>query len=152
MKRIKIGLIISIMCLVAIGCASSHSGRVYTRDQARTSQTIQMGTVELVQNVKIEGTKSPVGALAGGATGAAVGSTIGGGSGKTVATVFGAIAGGLAGSAVEEKVTQKDALEITVKLDNGNAIVVVQEADEVFAIGDRVRVLKDSDGTTRVRH
>ena len=152
MNRIKIGLIITIMCLVAVGCASSRSGKVYSRDQARKSQTIQMGTVELVHNVKIEGTKSSVGGIAGGAAGAAVGSTIGSGTGKTVATVFGAIVGGLGGAAAEEKVTQKDALEITVKLDNGSAIVVVQEADEEFAVGDRVRILKGTDGTTRVRH
>lgn len=152
MKIKKTGLVIAIMCVVLTGCASSRSGKVYSRDQARRSQTIQMGIVELVHNVLIEGTKSSVGGLAGGAAGAALGSTIGSGTGKTVAAVFGAIAGGLAGSAAEEKVTQKDAFEITVKLDNGSTIVVVQEADEVFAVGDRVRILKDPDGTTRVRH
>ncbi|RLC20247.1 MAG: hypothetical protein DRH56_10490, partial [Deltaproteobacteria bacterium] len=99
---------------------------------------------------KIEGTKSVVGPAAGAAAGGALGSTIGHGSGRTVATVLGAIAGGVAGAAVEEGVTQKDGLEITVKLDNGDAVVVVQEADVPFAVGDRVRVLTGSDGTTRV--
>jgi len=110
-----------------------------------------LGTVELVKSVKIEGTKTPVGTLAGAAAGGALGSTIGSGTGKTVAVVLGAIAGGAAGSAVEEQATKKDGLEITVKLDNGEVISVVQEADVPFSVGERVRILKGPDGTTRVR-
>ena len=105
-----------------------------------------------VQHVKIEGTKSRVGTVAGGAAGGAIGSTVGSGSGKTVATVLSAIAGGIAGSAAEEKLTRKDGLEITVKLDNGEVIAIVQEANEEFAVGERVRVLTGPQGDTRVRH
>jgi outer membrane lipoprotein SlyB len=114
------------------------------------SQTIELGTVQMVKPVKIEGTKSYVGPAAGAAAGGALGSTIGSGSGKTVSTVLGALAGGAAGAAVEEEITKKDGLEITVELDNGEAIAVVQEADVPFAVGDRVRILKGPDGTTRV--
>jgi outer membrane lipoprotein SlyB len=42
-------------------------------------------------------------------------------------------------------------LEITVKLDSGTMLAVVQEADVQFAPGDRVRLL-ESGGTTRVSH
>ncbi len=143
-------MLIAIMCFIAAGCASSRSGAVYSRDQVRKAQTVQMGTVEMVRQVKIEGTKSVVGPLAGAAAGGVVGSTIGHGSGRTVATVLGALAGGAAGAAVEEAVTKKDGLEITVKLDSGETIAVVQEADIPFAVGDRVRILTASDGTTRV--
>jgi len=152
MKIIKIGFIITIISLIAGGCASSRSGQVYSRDQARQTHTVQIGTVETVQHVKIEGTKSSIGTVAGGVAGGAIGSTIGSGSGKTVATVLSAIAGGIAGSAAEEKLTRKDGLEITVKLDNGKVIAIVQEADEEFAVGDRVRVLTGPRGNTRVRH
>jgi outer membrane lipoprotein SlyB len=78
------------------------------------------------------------------------GSTIGEGKGSTLAALGGALAGALIGSAGEEKFTRKDGLEITVKLDNGNEVAVVQEADVPFQVGDRVRVLTNSDGTTRV--
>ena len=141
-----------LICITLTGCASSRSGKVYSRDQARTAQTIQLGTVVQVEQVQIEGSKSQAGTLAGGATGGALGSAIGQGSGRTIATVVGAVVGGLAGSAVEEQVTRKTGLEITVDLDNGQALVVVQEADEAFLVGDRVRILRGSDGTTRVRH
>ena len=114
------------------------------------AQNVQLGTVEMVKPVKIEGTKSFVGPAAGAAAGGVLGSTIGSGSGKTVATVLGVLAGGAAGAAVEEGITKKDGLEIIVKLDSGNVIAVVQEADVIFAVGDRVSILTGPDGTTRV--
>lgn len=142
-----------LLCLVFIaGCAESRSGNVYTRDQARTAMTVVTGKVKDVKPVQIEGTKTPVGPLAGAAGGAALGSTIGGGSGRTVATVLGGLAGAAGGAVAEEQFTKKQGLEITVQLQNGETIAVVQEADEQFAVGESVRVMKGTDGTTRIRH
>jgi len=132
-------------------CASSQSGSVYSRDEARKTQTVRMGVVESVRAVKIEGTKTPIGTVAGGAVGGIAGSTVGSGRGAAIATVVGAVAGGLAGSAAEEVVTRRDGLEITVKLDNGSMVAVVQEADVQFHPGERVRLV-ESGGTTRVTH
>ncbi|WP_268867414.1 outer membrane lipoprotein [Methylovorus mays] len=132
-------------------CASSNSGSVYSRDEARKVQTVKMGVVESVRTVKLEGTKSPVGTAGGAVVGGVAGSTLGGGKGQAIATVLGAIVGGLAGSAAEEGLTRKDGLEITVKLDSGTMIAVVQEADDQFQPGERVRIL-ESGGTTRVSH
>lgn len=83
--------------------------------------------------------------------GGIAGSTVGEGKGSAIAAVIGAVAGGLAGSALEEAVTRKDGLEITVKLDNGSLVAVVQEATESFAPGDNVRLI-ESGGVTRVSH
>ncbi|MBN2060483.1 MAG: glycine zipper 2TM domain-containing protein [Deltaproteobacteria bacterium] len=151
MNIIRSGLTFLFLCIFITGCASSRSGQVYSRDQARQVHTIQYGTVEAIEPVTIEGTKSGLGTAAGGVAGGVLGSTIGKGSGRTIATVLGAIAGGAAGTAMEEEGTKKDGIEITVRLDAGEAMAVVQEADEVFSIGDRVRVLTDRSGTVRVR-
>jgi outer membrane lipoprotein SlyB len=150
MKMLGVALCIVSACLLATGCASSRSGEVYSRDQARKAQTVQMGTVQSVKAVKIEGTKSPVGAIAGGAVGGALGQTIGSGTGRTVATVLGVVGGAVGGSLAEEELTKKDGLEITVKLDEGKVISVVQEADVYFQVGERARVQTGPDGTTRV--
>lgn len=132
------------------GCASSKSGEVYTRDQARREQTIRMGIVESVRPVTMEGTKSAVGPMAGAAVGGIAGSTLGHGKGSAVTAVIGAVAGGLAGAAIEEGVTRRQALEITVKLDNGQFLAIVQEGDAAeFRPGDRVRLLSTG-GETRV--
>ena len=65
--------------------------------------------------------------------------------------MVGAVVGGIAGSAAEEGITRKDGIEITVKLDSGSLVAIVQEADEQFQPGERVRLL-ESGGTTRVSH
>lgn len=149
MNIIRIIIFFSIAGLLA-GCASSKSGEVYSRDQARQAQTVRLGTVEFVKAVKVEGSKTGLGTAAGGVIGGVAGSTIGGGKGSTLAALGGAIGGAIAGNVAEEKITKFNGLEITVKLDNGEVLAVVQEDDVPFAVGDRVRVLSGRDGTTRV--
>ena len=137
---------------VITGCASPSSGSVYSGGQAGREQTVRMGVVESVRQVTIEGSKSGVGTIAGGAIGGVAGSNIGGGNrGSAVGTILGAVAGGLAGNAIEQGTTKKQGLEITVKLDNGELRAITQEADEAFHPGERVRLLSGS-GVTRVTH
>ena len=135
---------------IVSGCASSRSGEVYSRDHARQAHDVMAGTVESVKQVTIEGTKTPIGPVAGGVAGGVAGSAIGGGSGRRIATVLGALAGAAGGAAAEEGLTRKPGLEIVVRQDNGRTLVVVQEADVEIYAGDRVRVITASDGTTRV--
>jgi outer membrane lipoprotein SlyB len=150
MKVSRLILVAFISALLA-ACASSNSGSVYSRDDARKVQTVKTGVVESVRAVKLEGTKSPIGTVAGGVVGGVAGGSIGSGRGSAIGAVIGAVAGGIAGSAIEEGVTRKDALEITVKLDGGAMIAIVQEADEQFHPGDKVRIVENAD-TSRVTH
>lgn len=137
--------------LITTGCANSLSGGAYSRPQARQAQEVQMGVVESVRQVTIEGTESGIGTVSGAAIGGIAGSEIGGGKGQTIATILGAVGGAVAGHAIEQNVTTKPGLEITVKLDSGRMLAVTQEADEQFKPGERVRVLTGG-GTTRVTH
>ena len=139
------------LCLILVACASSNSGSVYRRDETRRVQTVKTGSVESIRTVKLEGTKSGVGTATGAVVGGVAGSTVGHGKGSVVAAVVGAVVGGIAGSAAEEGITRKDGVEITVKLDSGSLVAIVQEADEQFQPGERVRLL-ESGGTTRVSH
>ena len=148
MNTLKLTLML-FATLVLVGCASSRSGDAYSRDQTRHEMTVRMGVVESVRDVAMEGTKSGAGTFAGAAVGGVAGSTMGGGKGHIVGAIVGAVLGGMAGSAIEENATKKNALEITVKLDGGQLIAVVQEMGETFYPGDRVRVLSGS-GSTRV--
>jgi len=149
--RITRLLAVSLLAALLAACASSNSGSVYSREEARKVQTVKTGVIESVRQVKLEGTKSPVGTIAGGAVGGIAGSSVGGGKGSAIAAVIGAVAGGLAGSALEEGITRKDGVELTVKLDGGGLIAIVQEADEVFTAGEKVRVLENG-GVSRVSH
>jgi len=153
MRQISRPLIASIMLGTAVlaGCATgSNSGSVYSRGQAQREQVVRMATVETVREVTLDGGQSGVGVLAGGALGGiAAGRNIGSGTGSLVAGIIGAVAGGLAGQAVEGHVSKQRALEITVRLDNGELRAITQEADEIFRPGERVRLLS-SGGVTRV--
>lgn len=150
MNRLPLVLALAAATVLA-GCASSQSGSAYERRQARQEMSVRLGVVESVRRVTIEGTKSPVGAVAGAGLGGLAGSNIGRGRGSTAGAIVGAVIGGVAGSAVEEQVTKKEGLEITVKLDSGELIAVTQEADETFHPDERVRVLRGS-GASRVTH
>ena len=148
MKTINVISILIVTGLLA-GCAT-QSGQVYSRSQAQQSQTVRLGTVEVVKPVKVEGTKSGVGAVVGAVAGGVLGSTIGGGDGKKLATVGGALGGAAAGHMVEEKISDYNGLEITVRLDDGQVLAVVQKDDVMFFVGERVRVLTGFDGTVRI--
>ena len=129
MKTTKLVSLLVFIVLVTGGCASSMSPNVYSRDQAQKVQTVHKGEVIMVREVQIEGTKSGAGAIAGGIMGFALGSTIGSGSGRTVARAAGTVGGAAAGAAIEEGATRQMGLEITIELDNGEVVSIVQGAD-----------------------
>lgn len=143
-------LVVAVLGLGVGGCATGLGGETYSRGEVRRAMTVQYGTVEAVRPVKLEGTKTPVGPLAGAAVGGIAGSSVGQGRGAAIATVIGAVAGGLAGAAVEEGATRSQGVEVTVRLDNDKLMAIVQDdKGEGFRPGESVRVLRDG-GTMRV--
>jgi len=150
-RAMAVAAALSALALLA-GCATgSNSASVYDRSQAQREQVVRLGTVESVREVTIDRGQTGVGTAGGAIVGGVAGSTIGGGRGQIIASVLGAIAGGVAGQAVEGGLSKRTGLEITVRFENGEVRSIVQEADEKFYVGDRVRVLSGS-GVTRVTH
>jgi len=135
------------------GCASNLSGDSYSRSEARTIQQVEYGVIEQLRPVNIEGTKTPIGSGAGALVGGLAGSSIGGNTTGKVMAVIGAVAGGLAGAAIEEGVTRTHGVEITIKMNDGRSIVIVQSLspNERFYVGEQVRVIR-SGRNTRVAH
>lgn len=132
------------------GCTSNLGGGAYERAEARGAMAVRFGEVTTVRPVLLEGTQSGVGTMSGAAVGGIAGSGVGGGKGSAVAAVIGAVAGGIAGAAIEKNTTQRQGIEVTVKMDNGQYLAVVQEDNgENFRTGERVRIL-DGQGNTRV--
>ena len=149
-KRVMVLWVPVLSAAILTGCASGLGSGDYERSEARRVYEVKMGVVESVRQVRLEGTETGVGAVAGGAIGGIAGSSVGGGKGSAVGAVLGAVAGGMAGAAAEEVTTRKTGIELVVRLDSGRTIAVVQEdTGESFARGDRVRVL-ESGGQARV--
>ena len=149
MKRL-LAVTAAIAVATLTACAPGSSGSTYSRDQVRQEQTVRLGVVDSVRPVQIEGTRSGIGPAAGAVVGGIAGSTLGQGRGAAVGAVLGSVAGGVAGQAAEQAGTSKNGVEITVKLDSGNLVAIVQEADATtFNPGDRVRILSNG-GVSRV--
>jgi outer membrane lipoprotein SlyB len=140
------------VCVLLLGgCAYPQGSYDYRGYQVMGEQTVRFGVVDSVRPVRINPGETGVGTAGGAVLGGLAGSQVGGGSGHVAGAVGGAILGGILGSNIERSANERQGVEVTVLLDNGKYISVVQEADEYFRPGDRVRVLSGR-GTTRVTH
>ena len=152
MKTSIIAVALAATLATLAGCAvQPNSANVYKARQAQNEQSVRMGTVESVRQVTIDKGESGTGVLAGAALGGVAGSAVGGGKGAIAASILGAVAGGIAGQSIEANSANKPGFEITVRLDNGDLRAIVQDADEQFRPGERVRLLSYG-RTTRVTH
>lgn len=139
-------LLIVLALFTVAGCARSLEGDVYSREEAQRTMYVQWATVVSTKAVVIEGDRSNAGKVAGGLIGGAAGYGVTQSSTRAVTTAVGAVAGAVAGQAIEEKATRAQGLELTVKMDNGETIIIVQEVKSVndFVAGDRVKLVSGS--------
>lgn len=151
MKRSYAVLCACITAAAIAGCATQErSASVYRGGEAQREQVVRLATVESVREVVIDRGQTGVGTGAGAILGGVAGSAVGQGRGSVLGAVAGAVAGGVVGQSVENRSSKVPALEITVRLDNGELRAIVQEADaQQFRPGDRVRLLSQG-GVTRV--
>ena len=63
---------------------------------------------------------------------------------------MGGVAGAVAGREVEKAATTVKGLEITVDMDSGGALLIVQSDDVAFVPGERVRVIRGRGDEARV--
>lgn len=147
------GAALAAAAIVALltACAPLPRADVYAPGQIARAQSVEPGIVESTRDVRIAAAPTGVGA----ATGAVVGSIAGSGVGHGwrsgfLGAIVGAIFGGVVGGAIEENAGARAGVEITVRLDSGALVAVVQDVDpSPLRPGDRVRVLSDG-ATTRV--
>ncbi len=151
-RTLSLSALIGLSAIAMTGCdTASQGGKTYTRGQAQQQMKVHYGVLLSVAAVTIEPEKTGGGAAVGAVTGGIAGSMLGSGDGSTLAAMGGALLGGAAGSKAEQNMRTVAGHELEVELDDGRILVIVQEADDVFLKGDRVRVVVDSKGVSRVR-
>jgi len=138
------------LAITSGGCAKSLGGRSYDRGDARQAYAVTFGQVVSVYPVRIEGEAGTLGTAGGAAIGYSLGRLIGSGSSSRVGGAVGGVAGAVAGREVEKAATAENGLEITVDMDRGGTLLIVQSADVAFAAGERVRVLRGRGDEARV--
>lgn len=137
---------------LALGGCAYHGGPDHYRGyEVRGEQTVRFGVVEAIREVRIQYGETGVGAASGAMLGSIAGSYAGHGHGHLAGAIGGAILGGILGQEIERSGNERTGVELTVLLDSGRYIAVIQEADEAFRPGDRVRILSGR-GSTRVTH
>lgn len=150
-RKTQVLVVLALAALLG-GCAAPMPGDAYHQGQTLRAQSVELGVVDSVRPVQIQRPDTGVGTFGGATLGGIAGSTIGGSSAANAAgAIFGAILGGLAGNAIERDAGRAQGLEVTVRLDAGPMIAVVQEGYETFRPGDRVRVLSDGYATRVTR-
>ena len=144
-------------CIVSLtGCAQTgrYTGSAYEANSVRRSEGVRYGTITNLEATTIHtdnnglGLGEAIGAIGG----AVAGSALGGGRGQVLTTIGGAVLGAAAGGQISKSASKLDGVRISLKMDDGSRIAVVQEDDEHsrnFRRGDRVSVYT-SGGTLRV--
>jgi outer membrane lipoprotein SlyB len=148
--RWTVALVMLAGSLLLTGCADSLGGSDYSRRDARQAYRVLYGEVAGVNPVRIEGEATGLGTAGGAAIGYSLGRVIGDGDSGRLAGAVAGTAGAVAGREIEKSLTAEDGLEITVRLDGGETLLIVQSADVAFRVGERVRVLRGQGAEARV--
>ncbi len=141
--------ILSIMFLTLLampfmsGCAT-NKGPEYDGNSYNKIKRIQTGVVIAERPVVIK--DGGGGTFLGAIIGTVLGSTMGSGRGSTLMALGGGLAGGYAGS----QINKADAQELTVDLNTGETVVVVVKGDNLYVIGDKIKIIKDGNTVARV--
>lgn len=141
------------IALALTGCVNDNSlsGDVYSANEAKQVQSVSYGTVVSVRAVKIQSgdDSSSLGFLGGAVLGGLLGNTVGGGAGRSLATAGGAVLGGLAGQGVQGSANSSNGVELEIRKDDGNTIMVVQkQAATRYLPGQRVALASNGSQIT----
>jgi|GEM_PF-144689 len=156
--RLSIGAVALLASFFQYGCASSGYTPKYSAASTGVAHTLEVGTVVNARRVIIDGQATWAGvyggAAAGGAIGSALGTEIGGTSlSRAVGGAGGLITGAIVGPKIEKKMSSQTGDELTIEMESGKMIVVVQQVREPeFYPGERVRVHADYYGNSKVFH
>ncbi|NLS11525.1 glycine zipper 2TM domain-containing protein [Vibrio sp. SM6] len=136
------------------GCSSPNPyGNAYGSADTRTIQQVYYGTIIKTEPVTIDSSEgsNAIGTIAGAAIGGILGSKIGGGTGSDIAAIGGGLLGGYAGSEAAGELGKRNGVNLTIRLEDGQIISIVQEVNPnmMFQVGEEVQVNVDGN-TARV--
>jgi len=129
-----------IIAFIFSGCAT-NSGPQYNGNSYSQIKRYDIGIVTEDKPVVI--TDDGTGKFFGALIGAVLGNAIGNGNG------IAALGGGLVGYYTGNQAGKANGDELTVKLDNGELVVIVVKGNK-FKVGDKIKIIKDGNKVARV--
>lgn len=144
-KYVKVGMLLAVTLVTLGGCTSPNPyGDAYGSADTRKVQQVYYGTVVKAEPVTIDASTqaNAIGTVAGAAIGGILGSGVGGGSGSDIAAIGGGLLGGYLGSKTAEETAKRNGVNLTIKLEDGKMIAIVQEANPnmIFQPGQPVQI------------
>lgn len=134
-----------IVATFTAGCADTRGSRYGEQAapvrSAGEPESARYGRITALETVQVDKDyKFGVGTVVGAVAGGIIGHQFGGGSGKTLLTIAGTLAGAAAGTAAESKLNKQDAQKVTVNMQSGGTLTIVQPVDSRLRNGMPVRV------------
>ncbi|MHB8410221.1 MAG: outer membrane lipoprotein [Acidiferrobacterales bacterium] len=147
--KITILIAVALSSVSLAGCATgNYNANSYS--SGLSQQAVVLGHVLAVHTVTDRPSgPANAGGLIGLIAGAALGSQIGQGAGTAIAEGLGGLAGAVTGSHLENQAETHKALQVTVRLDSGEVVAIVEEG-RAFHAGERVQIVYSQSGKTRV--
>jgi outer membrane lipoprotein SlyB len=136
----------AILCIfplaLLLGACAGQTEQSYDPTQEQSLLTVRHGLVTQAREVKIAGSNASP----------RVSPQVGVGMGYGRHGLLGGITLGiLTGGWFEDSSPEREAQELTIRLEDGQEIVVVQALEHKFSHGEQVRILTAPDGKTRVQ-
>ena len=142
MNSLRMILCCALLTLLLGACAGRTENR-YDPALEQSMLTIQHGVITQARDVKIAGS--------GGSATTSPQVGIGMGHGRRGGMFGGIGIGILSGGRPDDSAYEREAQELTIRLEDGQDVVVVQASENKFSSGDPVRILKAQDGKTHVQ-
>ena len=139
----KILISTSVAVLLLSGCATNE-GPEYDGSSYKQIKRYEVGIV--LENKPVVISDNGSGSFFGIIIGAVLGSTIGSGAGSTLASLGGGIAGYYAG----KEIGKANGAELTVKLDNGEDIIVIVKG-EGYEVNEKIQIIRSGGKVEQVR-
>ncbi|USE38366.1 hypothetical protein [Endozoicomonas sp. SCSIO W0465] len=145
MKKLNLTTLLVFLLITLGGCSSPNPyGDNYGAGDVQTIQQVYYGTVLKVEPVTIDASTqtNTIGTIAGVAIGGILGSEIGHGGGSALGAIGGTLLGGYVGSKASEDLGQRNGVNLTIRLEDGQVISIVQAADPdmMFGPGEQVQI------------
>lgn len=146
---VTIRSICSVGAMLVLGACGSTQGPGYSAGSAsaypppvsNSAAYTQYGVVYSIEYLRQPASGIGVGTIAGAVVGGIIGNQVGRGDGNTAATVLGAAGGAYAGHEIEKRNQQgSDIYRITVNMQDGSRLALMQTDLASIRLGDRVRV------------
>jgi outer membrane lipoprotein SlyB len=135
------------LSIFLFGCSTPQSPSTYGRGSLNQAFSVQYAVVTGVKALTIDRDLGGAGASSGALLGGVVGAQFGGGAKEQVAAgLAGVVIGGLLGNEIERQQSKVPVYEISLRLLDGQEMVVLQGQEQQFSPGERVRVVRNDQG------